>query len=389
MRKLRIGLVTYALHAGGMERLLLHLGKYLVQQGHDVDLVTTIERGEWFETANDYGLPVSHIDGYRKAGRIHDSLHSLRVGAWLKSREYDAIFLNHVLHAQVSIGMLSDRSIVVPIVHSDVDYIYQIACLNPTAWNCVVAVSQKIYDTLLLTIPEHRVKLILNGVDLPSENALNSRSPLGTPVRLVFLGRIHHHAKGVFFLPDIVSEIQKLGLEVELSIIGSGPDEAELEQRFCERNLQDKVTFLGLVPPNEVYSLLLSSHIAVMPSFYEGLPLSLLEAMACGCVPVASRLHKITDSVITDGTNGRLAEVGDVSAFVDAIVAIASQPDTWNEMSKSAHQTVSQHFSTARMGEAYIELIERGIAGAYPTKFSRRWQPPLSPVLIRRNRIVW
>lgn len=388
VESIRVGLVTYAMRAGGMETFLLRLGKYLARQGMEVDIVTTIEQGAWFERIADYQINAIHIPGLREGARFQNIIHSWRVGQVLRDRKYDVIFLNHATYAQASIGMLPDKVVVIPIFHNDHEAIYKVGCSNKQAWNVAVGGSPKIVDTLCDRISDRPVKLIPYGVELPSEEAWKTRKGYRRPLQLMFVGRLFHQQKGIFSLPEILLGCKDRGIELRLTIVGEGPDGPQLVQDFETKGLNQIVQFAGTLPPEQVHTQLLNAHVIIMPSFFEGLPIALLDSLACGCVPVVSHLPGITDYVIEDGINGRLVPVGEVAGFVDAIVSIASNPGIWQQMSDAAHHSAVQRFSVEAMGETYLRLIKQGLAGEYPLPISRRWQLPIDVRMLNWQRFL-
>ena len=102
-------------------------------------------------------------------------------------------------------------------------------------------------------------------------------------------------SSGVLWLPDIYRACLQRGADCKLTIVGDGPDAQQLRLRLSELGLLERSRFLQGLTHHQVYDLLLEAHVLLMPSFYEGLPIALLESMACGCVPVVSRLPGITD----------------------------------------------------------------------------------------------
>jgi glycosyl transferase family 1 len=117
----------------------------------------------------------------------------------------------------------------------------------------------------------------------------------------------------------------------------------------------------------------------VMPSFYEGLPIALLESMACGCVPVVSRLPGITDYAVQDGESGVLVKVGDSAGFADAIARLYRDPTAWSRMSDASHIRAQSCFSVQAMGTSYLRLIEEALKGQYPLPRSRKLQRAFDP----------
>jgi glycosyltransferase involved in cell wall biosynthesis len=228
---------------------------------------------------------------------------------------------------------------------------------------------------------------IAHGVELPvfkerRETAANS------PMRLIFAGRLDHLSKGVLFLPGIMAACLKRGISAELRIIGDGVDRRKLERRMAELSLTNHVHFLGLLKPAQVMDGLSDSDVMLMPSFREGLPLSMLEAMACGCVPVASRLKGVTDSVVKDAETGFLVQTGHIEGFADAIEKIYRQPGLQQKMGAAARKVAETRFSIEAMGKAYASLFEEALNGRFPLPQSRRSLPRLDQSVFMWRDIV-
>src|SRR6476661_8274835 len=134
----RIALVAYAMYCGGMEAFLLRLGRYLKEHDCDVEVITTIEQGEWFGRWAELGIRADHVAGHDS--RILPILHSQRVLTRIRSGNYDVVFLNHARHAQASLARVPEELIAIPVLHNDTPEIYQVGCGNAAAWNVAVAV---------------------------------------------------------------------------------------------------------------------------------------------------------------------------------------------------------------------------------------------------------
>ena len=384
MKPLRIGLATYSMRGGGMETFLLRLGRYLTGKGMEVELATTTEPGAWFDRAGEGGMKAFHVGGWRSGSRMELLRHALRVGRWLRGRDYDALFLNHSLHASGSIGSLGDKTLVVPIFHNDDEAVYDVGCTSAGLWNVAVGVSPKVVEGIRSHAPGRPVELIPYGVEMPSAGMDGKRGPPSAGgVRLIYVGRLDQRQKGVTLLPEILKGCRDRGIECQLEIVGDGSDRPELEAGLRRKGVEDNVRFSGMMPPEGVYARLLGSHALVMPSNYEGLPIALLEALACGCVPVASRLEGITDHAIAEGETGMLAEAGKAEGFVRAIESLASDPGRWKRMSEASRRDAEARFSVEAMGASYRQLIERGQEGAYPARATRRWSLPFAARLLR------
>ena len=374
-RRPRIAFVTYAMHCGGMETVLLRLGRYLQQQGCPVEVLTTVEPGEWFGRWSELHIPAQHVSPPPENSLLAPLRHGRRVISKLIEGNFDVVFLHHSVHAQAAMARLPDNVIVIPVLHNDEESIYQVGCGNSDAWNVVVAVSPRVAATARQRVPGRPVIEISSGVELPTTSALKRRQSLGRRLELIFVGRIEHGQKGVLWLPDILKACREQGIDAGLTIIGHGPDEARLRQTLADYGVAKEVQHLKGLTPAQVYTRLLDAHILLMPSRYEGLPIALLESQACGCVPVASWLRGITDRVVIQGETGMLVEPASAPAFIDAIGTLYHDPALWTRMSDAGRARIEAHFSVQTMGENYLRLIDDAMNGGYPLPRKRRYQP--------------
>src|SRR5262249_31910247 len=145
------------------------------------------------------------------------------------------------------------------------------------------------------------------GVPLPARR----RTSVPGPLRLVYAGRIERN-KGVLDLPAIDRRLRRDGVPVVWTVIGSGPDDTALRQGFAA---EASATFTGALTPDACRARLPDHDVLVLPSYGEGLPLSLLEAMGAGLVPVVSDLESGIREVVCDGANGWLARPGQPDDF--------------------------------------------------------------------------
>jgi glycosyltransferase involved in cell wall biosynthesis len=212
-----------------------------------------------------------------------------------------------------------------------------------------------------------RTHVVPSAIDIE----LFARTPRATeqdgPLRLISLGRLADIDKGIYWLPAIMDRLS--GVAVTLTIAGDGPDREELQRRCA--HLGDRVRFVGRVAPAEVPAVLAQHDVFVLPSRFEGLPLSLVEAMGAGCVPVASRIKGVTDFLIRDGFDGVLFPMGDVGAAAKAIAQLACDRDRLRQMSQAARAGVQGRFEVSAMAQGYYQVLT-AVMNAPP-----RLPPPL------------
>ena len=135
-----------------------------------------------------------------------------------------------------------------------------------------------------------------------------------------------------------------------LLMAGDGPDRAPAEQLARELGVADRVHFLG--KRDHVERLIPLADVLLMPSEMESFGLAALEAMACGVPPVATRVGGVPE-LITDGVDGYLEQVGDVTAQAARVIALLTNGDLWAEIASAARNTALTRFCTEQIIPQY------------------------------------
>lgn len=174
------------------------------------------------------------------------------------------------------------------------------------------------------------------------------------PLRLVYLGRLIEEQKRVSRLVELARLIEGRKLPVEFTLIGGGPQEESLRR---EMSRFEWVRFTGPLPNTEVSSLLRSSDLYVLLSDYEGLPLSLLEAMGHGVVPLVSDLPSGLREAVGDDCGFRVP-VGDVERAAKIIEHLVAHPEELAGRAERASRFVRLNYSADRMAGDYLEFID-------------------------------
>jgi glycosyltransferase involved in cell wall biosynthesis len=191
--------------------------------------------------------------------------------------------------------------------------------------------------------------LVPNAID-PAGLADQTRSYNSDgPLKLVYVGRLVR-TKGLFEVVDALMELKRAGRRFELCIAGGGPDERELMAAVESSGLKDRVRFLGSVFGEEKRRLWLDSDLFVFPSYMEGLPYSLLEAMAAGCVPVTTPVGAIAD-VMRDREHGLFVPVKDARSLANAVAILDDDRASLLRMAEAARRRVVEHYTVARLAD--------------------------------------
>ena len=220
----------------------------------------------------------------------------------------------------------------------------------------VVAVSDEVRNSLLekLKVSDKdasKVVAVNNGVLVPElftqlQREQTRRENFIEPeeVWLVAVGRFNK-VKNFQSLVRVAANLRDRGCKFRLLIAGDGELRKDLEDLCSELNLGEYISMPGNL--NCIPDILRSADILMMPSLWEGLPLVLLEGMACGLAAVGSRTKGIAD-IMVDQENGLLAEVDDVGGFADAVVFLEKNPEIRRQMGIKGRSLVIEKYSLER-----------------------------------------
>lgn len=348
---MRIALVTYALQLGGVETFLHNLGEQLRAWGHDIHFVETEQCGVWSEMTREFGFEVVSVVRRPMATRVK---HAAEIARSLAG--YDALLINDSPLAMAVLSTLPPWAVAIPILHSALPSMIFNATSNLGQWQRIVTVAPGLRNLLIHSGKASAEQLICipNGVKTDSVEAI--RDNTDRLLKIVYVGRLEQGQKNVLAIPRILDQARVGGAVFSLDVIGDGPDAAAFEKSL----LQTGITFRlhGRLSREQTLNELDRADVLLMPSRYEGLPMTLLEAMERGVTPIVSRLGGSTDYVVEHGVNGVLVEPDDEQAFTEAVILLAKNRVILGQMSSRARETVRQSFSVETMAAAYLELIK-------------------------------
>ncbi len=236
--------------------------------------------------------------------------------------------------------------------------------------DCVVALSKHWLQVLQSMAPRANVFALPNAVAVPDRKPLE---PHDGPLRLLFLARMDDW-KGVADLLSACEVLRNNRMAFELVLAGppgTAGNEATLPQQIQSRNLGAEVRYVGPVDGAAKEALFEWAEVLVLPSWHEGMPLSLLEAMAHGLTVVATSVGAIPE-VVHSGINGILVPPHRPDELARAMADLNSRPDLRKLLGAAAKSTVERQFS--------LDRFKSGLAGIYRqllnTRESRNHDPP-------------
>jgi len=222
----------------------------------------------------------------------------------------------------------------------------------------VIAVSEEVKQQLLAAhVAPAKVQIIRNGIDLRSfDEAYSQRAQkqADDSPTVGFVGRLSRE-KGVdIFLRAATLVLAELPA-TKFAVIGDGPDRDALAALAKELGIEESLSMPGRrsdMP--QVYALL---DMLVSASRQEGLPMTILEAMASGLPVVATMVGELP-SIIVNGVSGVLVAPEDPEALAEAIKSLLHDPERRRAMSDAARRRIEEEFSATRMAKEYLEIYE-------------------------------
>ena len=216
----------------------------------------------------------------------------------------------------------------------------------------IVVVSERWNQWMRGITRNPRITTIANAVPLPPPAQKPREAAL-----VAFTGRCSE-GKGLYDLLQACLALRRGFPKLRLECAGDG-DLDEAERAIASMGLADRVRIHGWIEPAHRDELLARATVFVLPSHAEGLPMSLLEAMAAGCPVVATAVGGIPD-LVSHGVNGLLVRPGDTQALVDAIARVLADPKLARSLGRAARATVAARFtperSLERLGQIYTAL---------------------------------
>ncbi|MCU0762419.1 MAG: glycosyltransferase [Hydrogenophaga sp.] len=201
----------------------------------------------------------------------------------------------------------------------------------------------------------HKVHVVHCGLDR-AFHALAAPQAFPEAPRVVCVGRLCEQ-KGQLLLLDAVRLLKQRGARIQLVLAGDGEMRPDLEAFVARHGLQDCVSITGWISSDRVRQELLAARAMVLPSFAEGLPVVIMEAMALGRPVVTTSIAGIPE-LVRHGTDGWLIPAGDVHALVDALSELLDQTtQRLTEMGQAARRRVLERHSVDTEARKLVELF--------------------------------
>lgn len=385
MSRLRLALVTRRFWplVGGAEMAMANLAAEFRRQGHSVRIVTGRWERRWPKEMVHREVPVTRLP-HPRTRAIGTLRYMYALSAWLHAEKdnLDAVLVSMLKHdAYCAVGALQGTSVPV-ILRAEGggpagDCAWQQTARfgmrirkRCQAASAFIAPSDAIAQELQEAgYAEERIARIDNGVAVPPPQspAVRSaaRAALGeanhdlrqepSAPLAVYTGRLHPD-KGLLDLVTAWRPIDERWPAARLWLVGEGPQREDLFHRISDLGLKYKICLPGAFDDTE--EILEAADLFILPSYSEGMSLSLLEAMAAGLPVVATDIPG-NRSLVTHEQTGLLVAPHDPRGISTAIARLFEQPGLRAQLGSRARQLVQENYSLEKMGREHLELIER------------------------------
>lgn len=215
-------------------------------------------------------------------------------------------------------------------------------------------------QVMRLSSPRHwdKIDIARLGVE---HTAFSPRLP-GTPINILCVGRLVP-AKGQRMLILAARRLIRSGFDLKLTLVGSGPDEAALKALVDSCGLGQQVSFTGALNRGQVAALYRTTDLFVLPSFAEGIPVVLMEAMAHGLPCVSTRITGIPELIQRDA-EGLLVPPADEEALGHAMARLMASPRLRHAIGRAAARRVNRDFDLTRNTAKLATLFRQRLGGA-------------------------
>ena len=343
---------------GGAETQALKLAFALRERGVEIEFLTPrVRRSQPLEETY-HGFRVARVD-YPHVRWLGSLALLVAVGRRLvaERERFDAVHV-HVTHLMAAgAGLVRRRSGLPVITKISGFYEFEGGVLDPDArWkplNRLIRHGLARVDRVQTISEQTRAKLVAAGFRDEQiafvPNGIDTREPppprpVDDVLRIGYCGRLRE-VKGVHVLLDGLAHVRRRRPDVrlELAIAGDGETRAALERQARELGIDDALVWLGHVDETGTAPFYASLDVYVQPSFAEGLPNSVMEAMLAARPVVASDIGGNTD-LVDDGTCGLLFPAGDAAALAERLVRLIDEPDTRRELGTAGRAVIDARY---------------------------------------------
>ena len=190
-----------------------------------------------------------------------------------------------------------------------------------------------------------KLEIVRCGLDAGRYPRVERAKGAGEPIEVLCVGRLVV-AKGLPVLIEAIAELAERDVAVTVTLVGDGPERGAIEAQARALGVGDRVRLLGAMSPEQLIDRYAAADVFCLPSFAEGIPVVLMEAMASGLPVVTTRITGIPE-LVEDGSSGALVAPGRPELLADAIERLAADPALRERWGARGRERVIEEFDVA------------------------------------------
>ncbi|KPJ58989.1 MAG: hypothetical protein AMJ42_02355 [Deltaproteobacteria bacterium DG_8] len=372
--KIKIAYIITSTGVGGAEKILYHTVTGLDYNQYSVSICSLKEKGEIAKELEKLGIEVHCLHMANKEGFIGwliSTIALLKLFSYLRRLKptivHSFLFRANIL-ARIA-GYLTGVPVIISsirVMGGEKGYFHYFEGMTSFMVDHYIAVSESVkrYIVQKSKIPVEKISVIYNGVNVRKHNSLqtqNVKAPFDIEAKdmiLMTVGRLQKQ-KGHYYLFHAILKVRKEVAKIKLLIIGEGEEENNLKNLAESLDLTDQIIFTGL--RFDVENILSMAKIFILPSLWEGMPNTLLEAMAAGRPVIATDVGGVPELVI-NGETGVLVPPKDSDALASAIIDLLQDELKAEKMGEVGRVRVEKIFNISKTLEKtenlYRELLK-------------------------------
>lgn len=276
----------------------------------------------------------------------------------VKSQNIQVVIANLVIPAFYATRYLKQAQIpVIGVLHSN-DPFYK------GVINKFIQGATEDHLTVTVSVSQFIGKLVSNGKSSTRLEVI----PCGTPIppvrttwdnknqlNVMYAGRMVVEQKQILKLTQAFLDAATKEPRLQFSIYGDG-EQVEQVQHLLQTQIEDKVLYKGAVSPSKIIGCFKNHQVFTLMSDYEGMPVALMEAMACGLVPVCLEEASGVNEIIEHGVNGFIVKDREAD-YQKHLQLLLDQPELWERLSANAVKTIKERYSSAITHEQWYRLL--------------------------------
>ena len=218
----------------------------------------------------------------------------------------------------------------------------------------LIALSEQWKENISLIVPKEKI-VVIENYSILHEDALQQR--LNRPCNniILFLGELGRR-KGCYDIPSVIQKVVMVIPNVKFVLCGTGSSEDEnaIKMLIKEKGVEKNVRFLGWVRDERKDKILREADVFFLPSYNEGMPMSILDAMGYGLSVVGTNVGGIP-KIVRHGENGFCCKPGDIDGFAQGIIKLLTNKEERNRAAEESIRIVKSGYSL----ETHLRLLEQ------------------------------